>query len=62
MTIRDLYETLLTMIGCGATTKEENETMLCHLKCLIKDGYGNYNCALFDDDEDFHRYIRRYTH
>lgn len=53
MTIRDLYETLLTMIGCGATTEEENETILCNLECLIDDGSGNCDCALLDDDYDF---------
>ena len=51
MTIRDLYETLLTMIGCGATTEEKNETILCNLECLIDDGYGNCyknrNCRRF---------------
>ena len=46
MTIRDLYETLLTMIGCGATTEEENETILCNLECLIDDGSGNCDCAV----------------
>ena len=53
MTIRDLYETLLTMIGYGATTEEENETILCNLECLIDDGYSNCDCALLDDDYDF---------
>ena len=53
MTIRDLYETLLTMIGCGATTEGKNETILCNLECLIDDGYDNYDCALLDDDYDF---------
>ena len=53
MTIRDLYETLLTMIGCGATAEEKNETILCNLECLIDDGYGNCDCALLDDDYDF---------
>lgn len=53
MTIRDLYETLLTMIGCGATTEKENETILCNLECLIDDGYSNCDCALLDDDYDF---------
>lgn len=53
MTIRDLYETLLTMIGCGATTEEENETILCNLECLIDDGFGYCDCALLDDDYDF---------
>ena len=53
MTIRDLYETLLTMIGCGATTEEENETILCNLECLIDDGYSNCDCTLLDDDYDF---------
>ena len=53
MTIRDLYETLLTMIGCGATTEKENETILCKLECLIDDGYSNCDCALLDDDYDF---------
>lgn len=53
MTIRDLYETLLTMIGCSATTEEENETILCNLECLIDDGYDNCDCALLDDDYDF---------
>ena len=53
MTIRDLYETLLTMIGCDATTEEENETILCNLECLIDDGYSNCDCALLDDDYNF---------
>lgn len=53
MTIRDLYETLLTMIGCGATPEEENETILCNLECLIDDGYSNCDCALLDDDYNF---------
>lgn len=53
MTIRNLYETLLTMIGCGATTEEENETLLCNLECLIDDGYDNCDCAMIDDDYNF---------
>ena len=53
MIIRDLYETLLAMIGCGATTEEKNETILCNLECLIDDGYGNCDCALLDDDYNF---------
>lgn len=28
MTVCDVYETLLTMIGCGCTTEEENKTLL----------------------------------
>lgn len=53
MTIRDLYETLLTMISCGATTEEENETILCNLEYLIDEGSGYCDCALLDDDYDF---------
>lgn len=53
MTICDLYETLLTMIGCGATTEEENETILDNLECLIDEGSGYCDCALLDDDYDF---------
>lgn len=62
MTVRDVYETLLTMIGCGCTTEKENETLLRNLECLIDDGFGSHDCAIIDGDYDFVTFVYAATH
>lgn len=62
MTVCDVYETLLTMIGCGCTTEEENKTLLRNLEYLIEDGFGSHDCAIIDGDYDFVTFVYAATH